>query len=84
MGMPMAEIIGRLDLAPEVRQALLERTGTYALALVLVESYESGEWEAASCAATRLGLPLEALSSLYVEAIGWARDRMSEAAAAAG
>jgi hypothetical protein len=81
MATPMEEILGRLDLAAEIREALLTRSGPYAPALEIVESYEVGEWDQAKSTAELFNLPGEKLVGLYVDALGWARDRMAEAMA---
>src|SRR5690606_22514194 len=62
MRMPMEELLARVNLAPEVKTALLERQGPYAVWLRLAEAYESAEWEqmsglAASVAISPFDLP---------------------------
>lgn len=44
MGTSMEELLDRLDLRPEVHQALSGRRGPLAPVLSLVEAYEGGEW----------------------------------------
>ncbi len=41
---PMADLLDRLDLRPEVYQALARRAGPLAPILSLVEAYEAGRW----------------------------------------
>lgn len=76
MRTPMPEIVARLDLAPPVRDALLGRGGPYAIWLQHVEAYESGDWEAVRLHATQLGVPLERLSQLYLDAVAWTQERL--------
>ncbi len=44
MNKPMDELLDRLDLRPEVHQALAGRRGPLGPALALVEAYEDGRW----------------------------------------
>jgi EAL and modified HD-GYP domain-containing signal transduction protein len=81
MRAPMAEVIDRLDLAPELRGALLEREGPYAPTLRLVEAFEGGRWDDVTRAADALPLSLTELSELYARAVEWARERAAEGAA---
>jgi EAL and modified HD-GYP domain-containing signal transduction protein len=46
--MPLADVLERVNLADEVRSALLDRQGPYADALQVIESYELGLWESAA------------------------------------
>ncbi|HET7321483.1 MAG TPA: hypothetical protein VFI96_03240, partial [Longimicrobiaceae bacterium] len=76
LGTPMEELVGKIDLAPDVRAALLEREGPYASWLQLVEAYEAGAWEDMTRLAAPLGVsPLE-VPEVYLEALSWAREQM--------
>ena len=74
--MPMSEVLERVNLADEVKQALLDRTGAYADALELIEAYELGLWELAADTATRMGLDPSSLPALYEDAIRWAVEQL--------
>jgi EAL and modified HD-GYP domain-containing signal transduction protein len=74
--MPMSEVLERVNIADEVKQALLDRTGPYADPLIVVESYELGLWEAAAEAAGRIGHAGEALPAIYTESVQWAAEQM--------
>ncbi|MCC6317985.1 MAG: HDOD domain-containing protein [Gemmatimonadaceae bacterium] len=74
--MPMSEVLERVSLSDEVKQALLDRTGPYADPLVVVESYELGLWESASEAGARIGLDAAHLPTLYSECVQWAAEQM--------
>lgn len=76
MRVPMDEIVAEIDLAEEVKQALLEREGPYADWLRLSEAYEGGEWDEMSSAATTLGLSPQEIPELYVKSVEWARERV--------
>ena len=43
--MPLPDILERINLAPEAREALLDPTGPFANALSFVEAYELEFWE---------------------------------------
>lgn len=74
--MPMSEVVERVNLADEVKNALVDRTGPYADPLMVVESYELGLWEAAGETAEKIGLSKEKLPAIYAEAIQWATEQM--------
>ena len=74
--MPMSEVLDRVSLSDEVKQALLDRTGKYADPLVIVESYELGLWEMAGEAAGTIGLDAATLPAIYSECVKWAAEQM--------
>lgn len=74
--MPMSEVLERVNLADDVKQALLDRSGPYADPLVIVESYELGLWESAGEAASRIGLDPAKLPGIYAECVQWATEQM--------
>jgi EAL and modified HD-GYP domain-containing signal transduction protein len=74
--MPMSEVLERVNLADEVKQALLDRSGPYADPLMVVESYELGLWEAAGEAAQRIGFDSAQLPGIYQECVQWAGEQM--------
>ncbi len=74
--MPMSEVLERVNLADDVKAALLDRTGPYADPLMVVESYELGLWESAGEAASRIGLDPAKLPALYEECVQWAAEQM--------
>ncbi|MHB1310478.1 MAG: EAL and HDOD domain-containing protein [Gemmatimonadaceae bacterium] len=73
---PMSEILDRINLSDDVRDALLERSGSYADPLILVESYELGLWQGAATAAERLGFDPRRLATCYGDALQWAEEQM--------
>ncbi|MGQ0766187.1 MAG: EAL and HDOD domain-containing protein [Gemmatimonadota bacterium] len=74
--MPLGGILERLDLADEVRRALLLRSGPFASTLSLVESYERASWGVVSAEAASLDLDSALLGELYLESVKWTTDRM--------
>ena len=80
MRVPMTEVVSRLELTAELRQALLAREGPYAAALRVAEAYETGAWDTVASSAEAFGVSLDVLPVLYVEALAWAQERAAEAA----
>jgi len=74
--MPLHEVLERVNLADEVKAALLEREGIYADALQVIESYELGLWELAAEQASTLGVPTNQLPELFAEALEWAEEQI--------
>ena len=69
---PLPEVLARVDLAPDVREALLTRGGPLAPALALVESYERADWASVLRAAESLGVAPSRLGGMYLDALRWA------------
>lgn len=82
-GIPMAELLQAISLAPAVREALVERKGPYAGPLALAEAYERGLWNTVVQQASSTGLDAAQVSALYVQSLAWTRDRLLSAAAGA-
>lgn len=81
-GMPLEESVEHLDLEKHVERALLERSGPYAPYLDLVEAYEAGDWATVSRLSSELGEGGSLnLSDLYMRAMEWASDRLTQTAA---
>jgi len=74
--MPMAEVLDRLNLADDVREALLDRTGPFAVALRVTEAYELGLWESAAEAAREASFDPAALPAVYADAVQWAAEQV--------
>jgi EAL and modified HD-GYP domain-containing signal transduction protein len=74
--MPLGDVLERVNLADEVKAALLDRTGRYADMLTLIESYELGLWESAAEIAGTLSVPSEKLPELYATALKWAEEHI--------
>jgi EAL and modified HD-GYP domain-containing signal transduction protein len=74
--MPMNEVLDRVNLADDVRAALLDRTGPLAGPLLVVESYELGLWESAAEAAREIRFDPTQLPAIYQEAVQWGLEQM--------
>lgn len=75
--MPMAGVLAPMHIAPDVKAALLSRSGPYAAALALVEAQEHGDWAAVDDAAAAVGIAPAAVSAAYAEALAWAAERLA-------
>src|SRR5262249_29610174 len=75
---PMDKILSRLELSDDVCAALLNRKGPLARPLQVVESYESADWDRAESIARESALAPELLPNLYIDALHWAAQRVTE------
>ena len=76
LGVPLGEVLRQIDLADEVRQALLARSGPYAPTLAMVEAYELGSWPVVHAECETLGMDPSLLGGLYLDAVRWTRERI--------
>lgn len=72
LGMPMAEIVGSLNLGREIRIALLSREGVLGTMLNLCERLEGADFDTANEIAMQLEIPFDAIMEAQDEAIAWA------------
>ena len=75
--MPLPDVLERINLAPEAREALLDRTGPFGDALNLVEAYELGLWEQANALAQQLGVAEDRVATIYTDAVKWASEQLA-------
>lgn len=75
---PLSEILSRIDLAPDVRSALLDSHGPYGSVLQLVQAYERAEWEQMPALLAATGVSVRMATDLYLESLMWARDRLRD------
>jgi EAL and modified HD-GYP domain-containing signal transduction protein len=78
LGQPMEEALSQLSLTAPVASALLRREGPFAPILHLVEAYETARRDDVATHAAEVGLSTEAVPTLYVEALAWARGRLDD------
>ena len=81
--MPMAELVERLSLTPELRDALLERSGPFAPTLKVIDAYESAcDVREAFSGSDTGGAVVDALPDLYLQSVEWARSTLGITSAA--
>jgi EAL and modified HD-GYP domain-containing signal transduction protein len=77
--LPMADILGRVDVSPEVRAALLERAGLFGAMLSVVEELEGAQCSRALGASLdKLGLSVKQVREIELAAFGWVRALSAE------
>ncbi len=69
---PMILLADSMELAPDVRAALLGREDYYGAVLGLVEAYEQGWWDQVDELAPAVGVSAAVLAPLYIDALAWA------------
>jgi c-di-GMP phosphodiesterase len=74
--MPLPEILSRVALSDEARDALLDRCGPYALAISFAESYELGLFENATELAKEMGVDPTKIGEFYTNAISWTAEAL--------
>jgi EAL and modified HD-GYP domain-containing signal transduction protein len=72
LGRPLAEILDELPVSQDIKAALLNRGGAYQSYYHAVLAYESGNWEAFTLIAARLGPAAEAAPEHHLRAVEWA------------
>ncbi|RKZ97444.1 MAG: histidine kinase [Gammaproteobacteria bacterium] len=70
MDRPLDNLVEKLPLSPELKQALLDKSGAAGHALQDVLNYEKGDWIAIDASP----IPSEVLSRVYLDAIHWAKE----------
>lgn len=74
LGIPLLEIVEQINLAPDVRLALLERQGALGELLQLTEKIELSDFDAAGELLETSGLKVSDLLQAQVAAMNWAND----------
>lgn len=69
---PMKEVLERLPLAGDIKAALLGEKNQLRSYLDMAESYERADWGAVVKQASGMGLELDKLPDLYLDALGFA------------
>ncbi|WP_075792300.1 EAL and HDOD domain-containing protein [Massilia putida] len=78
-GVPMREILDKVDISRDVRAALLERDGDYGAMLNIAESLEHAEaGRDLGAALGRLGLSVKQVREIELAAFGWVRELGAE------
>lgn len=75
---PMELLADSMELAPDVRGALLAREDFYGAVLGLVEAYEQGWWDQVDALAASVGVGPVTLAPMYLDALSWATSQQNE------
>lgn len=76
LGMPYAQLLRAINVAPGVREALSERRGEYAAYLALAEAFERGAWDAVRDGSAALGVDPGDLAQLYRQSLSLASEHL--------
>lgn len=71
---PMENVMRQLPLAEDIKQALVSRKGRLIGYLLLVETYEKGQWSYMKKVANVIKIPQEKLPDFYLQACQWANS----------
>jgi c-di-GMP-related signal transduction protein len=74
---PMQIVMKELPLANDIKTALIDRKGRLIGYLLLVETYEKGQWEQMTKVAQVMKIQEEKLPELYLEACKWSNSFMN-------
>jgi EAL and modified HD-GYP domain-containing signal transduction protein len=72
LDMRMEDVLKEIAIRAEIREALLGAPNPLREVFDLALQYEKGSWEGIDEAAAHLTVEAEAISSAFVEAVGWA------------
>ena len=64
---PLSELLSEIPIPDEIKEALLEGTGTAGALQRLVVSYENADWKTSKECAETLGIPSAGLAQIYVD-----------------
>jgi len=76
---PMETLCDSMELAADVRNALLKREDFYGGALGLVEAYEQGCWDQVDSLSATVGVGAVTLAPMYLDALAWATEHQKPA-----
>ncbi len=71
---PMDMLADSMELAPDIRAALLHRQDFYGEVLSLIEAYEQGWWDQVDALSEVVGVSPSVLPSLYIDALSWSTE----------
>jgi EAL and modified HD-GYP domain-containing signal transduction protein len=74
--MPMRDVLNRVNVSDEIREAVMEGTGPYAEVLHAADAYQRGDWERVDRLAATLGLLPVQLPWLYTKSLTWVNDQL--------
>jgi EAL and modified HD-GYP domain-containing signal transduction protein len=85
LGQPIAQLLDRLPVSADVRDALLEGTGPHAGSLALAVAYEAADWATVEVCTAAMHVAdvaptIPTYADLYATAVSWARERLGRVA----
>jgi EAL and modified HD-GYP domain-containing signal transduction protein len=82
LGIPMPALLGRMQLAGELKAALLDKAGPYGPYLSMAQLLERDKMEPATVLAESLGIAKSRLGAVAASAFAWAREALKSTKAA--
>jgi EAL and modified HD-GYP domain-containing signal transduction protein len=85
LGQPIAQLLDRLPVSVDVRDALLEGTGPHAGSLALAVAYEAADWATVEVCTAAMHVAdvaptVPTYADIYATAVSWARERLGRVA----
>ncbi len=74
--MPMRDIFSRVNVADDIREAVMHGTGPCAEPLRLATAYQHGEWAVVDDVAHSLGVKVVQLPWLYTKSLAWVNEQL--------
>lgn len=71
LGVPMQQIICKVEMPPEVAVSLKGKTGRLTQLMEMIKNYETGEWAQFSSLASQLGIEERYVAGSYSDSIRW-------------
>lgn len=77
--MPMRDVLARVHVSDDIREAVMEGTGPYAEPLRLADAYQRGDWDRVETLASSLGLLPMQMPWLYTKSLTWVNEQLAMA-----
>ncbi len=74
--MPIRDVFARVNVADDIREAVLDGTGACAAPLLLAQAYQRGEWEIVDSLAASLEIQATTLPWLYTKSLAWVTEQL--------
>ena len=75
--LPIEEAIQNLPLTPEIKDAIISKSGTLGKSLDLISAYESGDWKKFEDSCKNLRLKVKPVVDSYFTSLEWAKQTVS-------
>lgn len=81
--MPLRDVLARVRVADEIRDAVMSGSGPYAEPLLLTDAYQRGDWDQVDRLAPSLGILPVQLPWLYTKSLTWVNEQIASVNAVA-
>lgn len=76
---PLRDVLARVNVSDDIREAVIDGTGPYAEPLRLADAYQRGDWDQVDALSTELGILPMQMPWLYTKALTWVNEQLSVA-----